>query len=100
MKKKAKARKPRKVDPRDFEVLYPHEVGHEVRVLWSNGAGFSVYKIADNPKPLRSSCDVCNGKGADDGGNFCRACTDDPSHLFEAVGHWEYTEGGPQPLEL
>ncbi len=76
-KKKAKVpRKARGVDPRDFEVLFPHEHGHELRVLWSNGAGFSVYRIVEDER----SDDEIKAAGA-------------LPHRLELLGEWEYVGG-------
>ena len=44
------------------------EVGSEFTVKWSNGAGYSVYRVVDNPE---------NGP-----------------HLFEVVGEYEVCNGG------
>ena len=68
-------------------------VGAVLCVGWSNGAGFTLYRVADIPLAQRDSCTVCGGTGVVDGGNFCRECTDD-SHAFEQLGDYEYVDGG------
>lgn len=44
------------------------QVGDQITVWWSNGAGYSVYKMVDNP-----------GEG---------------QHLLELIGNWEVCNDG------